>query len=163
MTKKGVYPGVRRRRRNLPPLRRARPRAVLSRRRHNSFSCMFVRPLRVGTNNVSCSCFSARQYPRYGPSRVLLSEKGTWGGAAGGVERTRSASSRGCAARSPSPPAASARVSSTKRTDHVRCAAWPPRARWGVVCRPRLARDRRVQAAGSVGSASSLASYRRSP
>ena len=29
----------------------------------NSLSCMFVRPLRVGTNNVICSCFSARQYP----------------------------------------------------------------------------------------------------
>ena len=59
---------------------------------------MFVRPLRVGTNNVICSCFSARQYPRNGSSRVLLSEKGTWGGAAAGLERTHSTRSRSASA-----------------------------------------------------------------
>jgi hypothetical protein len=49
--------------------------------------------LRVGTNNFICSYFSARQYPWPGSSRVLLPEKGSHPAPAGDLERTRSASS----------------------------------------------------------------------
>jgi hypothetical protein len=66
-----------------PPRRRA-PGPT----RRSSFRCTFLDFLRVGTNNFSCSYFSTRQDPWPGSSRVLLSKKGTYPGAAGGVERT---------------------------------------------------------------------------
>jgi hypothetical protein len=66
----------------------------------NSFSCMFVRPLRVGTNNVICSCFLRGNTPGHGVRPDPIRKKGTYGGGPAGVERTRSAGSRGYAARS---------------------------------------------------------------
>jgi hypothetical protein len=75
----------------------------------NYFNCMFVRSLRVGTNKFICSYFSARQYLWPGFSRVLLSEKGTWGGSADGPERTRSSGPRGCDASGKGPPRTRAR------------------------------------------------------
>jgi hypothetical protein len=103
----------------------------------NSFSCMFVRPLRVGTNNVICSCFSARQYPWPGSSRVLLPKKGTYPGAAGGVERTRLVEAPPFRLTTPASPApwppasgATGRRSAERRGSGDR--AWPRRS---AVCR----------------------------